>query len=104
MDKAELNNYYMLAAIGVVLLIIYLIYSNVEKFEEEDTSVLDKTEVLEECKDMNAEKMFKLFNEDLNYLTQVFVDNDIPLKAIKDVSYYPKIASLLVRKGILKCV
>lgn len=104
MEKTKFNNYFLLAAIGVVLLIIYSIYSKVENFEEEDTSVLDKTDVLEECKDINAEKMFKLFNEDLNYLTQVFVDNDIPSKAIKDVSYYPKIASLLVRKGILKCV
>lgn len=93
---------YIIAFIISVILLIWYFYRKREEFDE-DTTELDNTDVLEECKTMTAEKMFKLFNEDLNYLTQVFVDNNIPLSAIKNLDYYPKIASLLVKRGILKC-
>lgn len=97
------TNYYILVAILVAILVVFFMYFRMENFQDEDTSILDKTEILDQCKEMTAEKLFKLFNEDLDYLTQVFVDNNIPLSAIKDISYYPKIASLLVNRGILKC-
>lgn len=94
---------YIIAFIVSIITLILFLNRKREGFDE-DTTELDNTEILEQCKTMTAEKMFKLFNEDLNYLTQVFVDNNIPLSAIKKLEYYPKIASLLVKKGLLKCV
>ena len=92
---------YIVIVILFILLLIYL-YKKKEAFEE-DTSELDKVVILEECKNITPNRLFELFNEDVNYMTQVFVDNKIPLSIIKDQSYYPKIASLLVKNGIMKC-
>lgn len=99
--KVDKTKVYIIIAIMFILLIVYL-YKKKEEFEE-DTTELDTIKILEQCKDMTPEKLFKLFREDINYMTQVFVDNKVPLHIIKDKSYYPKIASLLVKNKILKC-
>jgi hypothetical protein len=92
---------YIVIAILFILLMVFL-YKKKEEFEE-DTTELDTVQILEECKDMTPNKLFNLFREDITYMTQVFVDNKVPLGIIKDQSYYPKIASLLVKNGIIKC-
>lgn len=99
--KIDKKTVYIIIVILIILLIVYL-YKKKEEFEE-DTTELDAIEILEQCKDMTPNKLFKLFREDVNYMTQVFVDNKVPIRVIKDQSYYPKIASLLVKNGILKC-
>lgn len=100
----NIKKIYIVIIILFILLLIYL-YKKKETFEEDIyLKELDKVQILEKCKNMTPDKLFKLFNEDVNYMTQVFVDNKIPLSIIKDKSYYPKIASLLVKNGIMsKC-
>ena len=97
----EIKKIYIVIVILFILVLIYL-YKKKETFVE-DTTELDKVQILEQCKSMTPNRLFELFNEDVNYMTQVFVDNKIPLSIIKDQSYYPKIASLLVKNGIMKC-
>lgn len=99
--KIDKTKVYIIIAILFILLIVYL-YKKKEEFEE-DTTELDTIQILEQCKDMTPDKLFKLFKEDVSYMSEVFVTNKIPIGVIKDQSYYPKIASLLVKNGILKC-
>jgi hypothetical protein len=96
-------NTIIILALGIIaMMYMFGYFSKKEKFE--DMSILDNIEIREECKDMTPSKLFGLFHKDLPYLTQVFVDNNIPQRAIQDASYYPAIASLLQQKDILKCV
>jgi|UniRef100_A0A6C0AM33 hypothetical protein len=99
--KIDKTKVFIVIVIIFILLIVYL-YKKKEEFEE-DTTELDKVQILEKCKDMTPNKLFKLFREDVTYMTQVFVDNKVPIRVIKDPSYYPKIASLLVKNEIIKC-
>lgn len=103
MEIDKIKKIYIVIIILFILLLIYL-YKKKETFEEnKNTEELDKVQILEQCKNMTPNRLFELFNEDVNYMTQVFVDNKIPTSVIKDPSYYPKIASLLVKNGIMKC-
>jgi hypothetical protein len=99
-----MNTNQIIAAVFLILVVLYMIGFFSKKESYEDTEVLDNIDVAQNCKDMTPTKLFNLFNEDLTYLTQVFVDQNIPQKAIQDATYYPKIATLLQQKKILKCV
>lgn len=99
--KIDKTKIFIVIVIIFILLIVYL-YKKKEEFEE-DTTELDKIQILDKCKDMTPDKLFKLFREDISYMSEVFVTNKVPIRVIKDPSYYPKIASLLVKNKIIKC-
>lgn len=90
--------------IAIVLLYIYYYKFIKENFEdEEDVSMFDNLTVLDECKSITPQTLFSLFNNDLNAFTEALVELNIPTTIIKNIKYYPQIATMLVKSGKLKC-
>lgn len=75
------------------------------KFQENLTIIdsgLTNVEILPECQNMTPIKLYALLGNDLERATQIMLDNGIPDAALKSRGYYPKIASLLMERGIIK--
>lgn len=67
-----------------------------------DTSELDNLIVMQRFENMTPVMLLSIFNQDVNLITEVFNRANIPIKAIEDPAYYPRIATLLFNKGFLK--
>jgi hypothetical protein len=92
----------------IVAFLAYIIYNRssiFEKFEENITIIqsgLNDVDILPECVNMTPVTLYKLLGDDIDRFTQIMIDNGIPDAALKSRGYYPKIASFLITKGIIK--
>lgn len=86
----------VVAAVAAVAAIIAMHYRpTIEGFSG------DEVVVLESCRNMTADKLLEAYDYDIDRLSAILVTLEIPVKALRDVNSYPKIASLLVSKGLL---
>lgn len=86
----------------IILFIIRLIYSYFQ-YKKQESFDNKAFEILKECKDITPSQLLKLFNNDVDKMTNVLLENSIPIDLIKNTTSYPVIASYLVSKGIIKC-
>lgn len=95
-------------AIMCSIVIYYLVLNQsaiMAKFQENLTIIdsgLVNVEILPECQSMTPIKLYTLLGNDLERVTQIMLENGIPDAALKSRGYYPKIASLLVNRGVIK--
>lgn len=106
--KSFLTTYglYIAAAVAFVAVFVlartYLQSHQLENLTNQ-LGALENVTLHESCKDMTPIQLFALFQQDLNRMTQVMLDNNIPQEALQQPALYPKIASLLKAKGVINC-
>jgi len=90
--------YYYLIAFALLSLFVHWYVTR-----EKETFELDDTPIEPLCKDMTPTKLFNIFDNDMDVITEVFLKYDIPISAIKKPKYYPHIASILYKYNVLTC-
>lgn len=98
-----LNKYkfHIMIFITVVILILVLKNRKIENLTLSNKSVLDNVFISNKCKEITPVKLFALFNNDLDKMTQSVIDNGISTDELADAKNYPKIASLLLEKKVI---
>lgn len=107
MLKFKLNN--TTIALLVVVLVVVLIYlygmPKMEKLTNEEQQMVDtinKTTVLPQFKDMDPIKLYAVFNNNMDFITDIMVKNNIPPSLLQDPAKYPQISTYLFNQGVLK--
>lgn len=97
-----MNNLFMIAVGLLIVAVAYLYYEKHTQPVAQQIEGFTDIAVVESCKDITPDKLLESFDYDVDRLSAVLVSLDIPAKALREVSNYPKIASLLISKGLLK--
>lgn len=92
------NLYFMI----IIALLGYIIYMMMNKPKQEGFLSLDDVTVLPSCANLTADTLLKAFDFDIDRLSGVLVSLEINPNILKDKSVYPKLASLLIQKGLLR--
>jgi hypothetical protein len=96
----EKTNIYMYIFI-VVALLMCIVYILTSKSRESFVS-LDNVDLLPSCSKITPSTLLQAFDFDINKLSNVLIDIEIDPSALRNTQNYPKIASLLIQKGLLK--
>jgi urocanate hydratase len=95
-----MNKYIYVLYFLIIIFILRLVYSYYNyKSEQFDNSF----KILKECKDITPSQLLKLFDNDVDKMTNVLLEHNIPTDLIKNTTSYPVIASYLVSKNVIKC-
>jgi hypothetical protein len=93
----ENTNIYFFIIISLLAYIIYLLtYKSKEGFLS-----LDTVDVLPNCSNMSPDSLLQAFDFDVDRLSAVLVSLEINPNVLRDKTLYPKLASLLIQKGLL---
>lgn len=96
------NKLFLLIIVLTLLLLLAINYSrNTEKFET--SFVLDNIIVNESCKNITPIQLFKLFNNDIDLMTNTLLQNGFSSSDLSQIDNYPKIATFLENKKIISC-
>jgi hypothetical protein len=95
------NTIYILIVVGAIIL--FLIMNNKKETFTNDKVDIENIQIDPECATMTPKQLLSLFNNDINYLSQVIVDNNIDYEHITNPTMYPKIATILKQKKLMKC-
>jgi len=85
----------------VITLLGYIIYLLSYKSQEGFLS-LDSVNVLPNCSNMTPDALLRAFDFDVDRLSAVLVSLEINPNVLRDKALYPKLASLLIQRGLLR--
>ena len=88
-------------AIIVILSIFVLYYYQVKRQQISENFAPLEIEILPQYKDITPTQLYALFDNNLDKMTHAMVESKIPIGALKTPSYYPKIASILVKNKLI---
>ena len=91
-------NIALLAILGLLVYIIYLL----RKPRQEGYASLNDVQIHPSCTAMTADTLLKAFEFDIDRLSAVLVSLEVNPNILRDTSVYPKVASLLISKGLLR--
>ena len=105
-------NYTTLFLLSIAILVILYIIKygkpnmlKMEKLTNEEQQMIDtinKTTILPEFKDIDPIKLYAIFNNNMDFITDIMVKNNIPPSLLQDPTKYPLISSYLFNIGVLK--
>lgn len=84
----------------IIALLAYVIYILTAKSKEGFLS-LDTVDVLPNCANMTPDTLLQAFDFDIDRLSAVLVSLEVNPNVLREKEQYPKLASLLVQKGLL---
>jgi hypothetical protein len=96
----EKTNIYMYIFI-VVALLICIVYMLTFKSKESFVS-LETVDLLPACANITPSTLLQAFDFDINKLSNALIDIEVDPSILRNTENYPKIASLLIQKGLLK--
>lgn len=101
-----------ITALLFVIIMLLALKKSVEKLTNTDVELspqekvfideINKTVVLKQFQDITPVKLYEIFNNDLDYISTIMVKNNIPPSFLKNTQNYPKIATFLFNRGVLK--
>lgn len=94
----ENTNFYFFIIIALLAYIIYVLSAKTK----EGFLSLDTVDVLPNCVNMTPDSLLSAFDFDIDRLSAVLVSLDINPNILREKEQYPKLASLLVQKGLLQ--
>lgn len=103
----KFNNTTILIALAVLIVLYLLKYGmpKMEKLTNEEQQIVDvinNTTVLPQFVDMDPIKLYAVFNNNMDFITDIMVKNNIPPVLLQDPKKYPQISTYLFNKGVLK--
>jgi hypothetical protein len=84
----------------VIISIFVLYYYQVKRQKSENFAPIE-VEVLPKYQNITPIELFALFDNDLDKMTRAMLESKIPVKVLKTPLAYPKIASILAKKGFI---
>lgn len=103
----KFNNTTILIALAVLIVLYLLKYGmpKMEKLTNEEQQIVDvinNTTVLPQFVDMDPIKLYAVFNNNMDFITDIMVKNNIPPVLLQDPKKYPQISTYLFNQGVLK--
>lgn len=92
------NIYVIVLVVMLIIIFSFVFYRNFNSLE--NFSPID-IEVLPKYKDITPVQLYKLFDNNIDKMTQAMIQINIPIQALKTPSYYPKIASMLEKNKLI---
>lgn len=100
-----INTYkiHMIVAIAIILFLVLSSSKKLEKLTMAKPSIFENVIVSPKCKEITPIKLFQLFNNDLNKMTETMIANSITTDELANPNNYPKIASYLMQNKVISC-